>query len=87
MPVEFLTDVEERFKVAARLLEPPLRSLVRIGGTDAQREVFYETLLHAHLRAGEPEEAQHLLAGRLSSAGSVGDNTQIRRLLALSGAG
>jgi hypothetical protein len=76
---------EERFKVAAGLLEPPLRSLVRIGGTNAQREVFHETLLHAHLRAGEREEAQQMLEARLGNAGSFGDNAQARRLLALSG--
>lgn len=79
--------VEERFALAARLLEPPLGNLIRIGGTNAQRDVFHETLLHAHLRAGEPENAQQLLAARLNSAGSIGDNTQVRRLLALSGAG
>jgi hypothetical protein len=57
----------------------PLRELVvRVGGSNAQREVFEDTLLEACLRAGRYEQARPILAARLERRPSERD----RRLLA-----
>lgn len=51
---------------SAELLEPVCPQLVRIGGSHAQREVFEDTLLEAHLRAEQFDKAEAMLAERLS---------------------
>jgi tetratricopeptide (TPR) repeat protein len=47
--------------------------LVRLGGTNAQREVFEETLLVAQLRAGRLDHAEALLRKRLARRSSARD--------------
>jgi hypothetical protein len=49
----------------ARLLEPVVAAVVRIGGSHAQREVIEDTLLAALLRGGEAAKAHVLLDARL----------------------
>lgn len=53
------------YAVSARWLEPVFPQLVRIGGSHAQREVFEDTLLEAHLRAEQFDQAEAILAERL----------------------
>ena len=62
-----------------RLLEPLAGQLVRIGGSDAQREVFEDTLLEAYFRAGRFEQAEALLRRRLSRRGSARDAVWLER--------
>jgi pentatricopeptide repeat protein len=62
-----------------RLLEPLAGQLVRIGGSDAQREVFEDTLLEAYFRAGRFEQAESLLRRRLSRRGSARDAVWLDR--------
>ncbi|MFZ9486599.1 MAG: tetratricopeptide repeat protein [Alphaproteobacteria bacterium] len=49
----------------ARLIEPVLAEVPRIGGSGAQREVFEDTLLVALMRGGEAGKARALLDQRL----------------------
>ncbi|MEY4680522.1 MAG: hypothetical protein RLZZ276_2171, partial [Pseudomonadota bacterium] len=49
----------------ARLLEPLMGEVARIGGSGAQREVFEDTLLVALMRGGEAGKARALLDQRL----------------------
>ncbi len=51
---------------AADLIEPYQAEVVRVGGSNAQREVFEDTLLVAYLRSGRYEKARTLLEGRLA---------------------
>jgi hypothetical protein len=45
-------------------IAPILASLVRIGGSRAQRDLIENTLIAAYLRGGRPAEARALLAAR-----------------------
>jgi pentatricopeptide repeat protein len=47
--------------------------VIRIGGSNAQREVFEDTLLQAYLRAGRFESAETLLRKRLGRRHSARD--------------
>jgi uncharacterized NAD(P)/FAD-binding protein YdhS len=57
--------VEQRWSEAASLFAEMLPSLVRVGGSAAQREVIEETLLFCLLNAGRSSDATALLDGRL----------------------
>lgn len=46
-------------------IEPIFDDLVRVGGSQAQRMVFEETLLRAHMLSGRVEQAEKLLRQRL----------------------
>lgn len=58
---------------AIRWIEPIASQIVRIGGSNAQREVFEDTLLEAYLRAGRYGQAEALLRTRLSRRPSARD--------------
>jgi pentatricopeptide repeat protein len=64
---------------AWRTLEPLSGELVRIGGTNAQREVFEDTLVEAYLRACEFDKAESLLRRRLSRRSSARDLVWLQR--------
>ena len=67
---------------AVRLLTPIAGEIVRIGGSNAQREVFEETLLEAMLRSGRFDEAEALLRRRLGRRESGRDNFWLGRVYA-----
>lgn len=56
---------EGTYEETIRLVEPVFDQIVRIGGSEAQREVFEDTLLQAYLRVGRYEPAERLLRQRL----------------------
>lgn len=58
---------------AIRQLEPIQDQVIRIGGSNAQREVFEDTLLEAYLRAGRHDRAEPLLRRRLDRRPSARD--------------
>ena len=58
---------------ALRRMEPIADQIVRIGGSNAQREVFEDTLLEAYLRAGRYEQAEGMLRTRLRQRPSARD--------------
>ena len=58
---------------SAALLETALTELPRVGGSHAQREVFEDSLIIAHLRAGQPGRAASLLRSRLARRPSSRD--------------
>jgi hypothetical protein len=56
----------EDYEEAIRWLEPIIEHIARIGGSNAQREVFTDTLLEAYLRAGHYDKAEVSLRQRLT---------------------
>jgi tetratricopeptide (TPR) repeat protein len=56
-----------------RWMEPIADQIVRIGGSNAQREVFKDTLLEAYLRAGHYVQAEMMLRQRLGRRPSARD--------------
>jgi tetratricopeptide (TPR) repeat protein len=58
---------------AIRWIEPIADQIVRIGGSNAQREVFEDTLLEAYLRAGRYAQAEASLRARLGRRPSARD--------------
>jgi tetratricopeptide (TPR) repeat protein len=58
---------------AIQWIEPIADQIVRIGGSNAQREVFEDTLLEAYLRAGRYAPAEALLRQRLGRRPSARD--------------
>ena len=58
---------------AARILEPALGDLARIGGSHAQREIFEDSLIVAYLRSGQSAKAAPLLRTRLGRRPSTRD--------------
>jgi tetratricopeptide (TPR) repeat protein len=64
---------------AIRRIEPVADQVVRIGGSNAQREVFEDTLLEAYLRAGRFAEAEALLRRRLGQRPSARDFFRLGR--------
>ena len=58
---------------AVRKLEPLTEDIVQLSGTNAQREVFEDTLLEAYLRAGRYDRAEALLRRRLNRRPSTRD--------------
>lgn len=69
-----------RYGDAARLLEDALPELARIGGSHAQRDVFIDTLILAHLRAGQRERAVAALHARCASRAKHLDETWLARI-------
>ncbi|HZO24752.1 MAG TPA: hypothetical protein VFH48_02020 [Chloroflexota bacterium] len=62
------------YETAVRKLEPLAElEIARIGGTNAQREVFEDTLLEAYLRASQFDRAEALLRKRLNRRPSTRD--------------
>ncbi len=65
--VEAITAYAEGdFERAVAALEPFEDQVVRIGGSNAQREVIEDTLLQAYVRAGRHEQAEAMLKKRLA---------------------
>jgi tetratricopeptide (TPR) repeat protein len=58
---------------AIQWIEPIAGDIVRIGGSNAQREVFEDTLLEAYLRAGRYAQAEVMLRTRLGRRPSARD--------------
>jgi hypothetical protein len=56
---------EGDFAGCARLLQPAMHEVVRVGGSHAQREVMEDLLLVALMKGGEPAQAGALLNERL----------------------
>jgi hypothetical protein len=71
---------------AARVLEAALADLPRIGGSHAQREVFEDSLIIAHLRAGQPAKAEPLLRSRLARRPSTRDQSWLAQCATNDGA-
>jgi tetratricopeptide (TPR) repeat protein len=63
---------------AIRLLEPVMAELVRIGGSHAQRELWEDTLIVAHLRGGHAAKAANLISARLDRRPSARDASWAR---------
>ena len=61
------------YQTAVRKLEPLTEEIVQVSGTNAQREVFEDTLLEAYLRAGQFDRAEALLHKRLTRRPSTRD--------------
>jgi tetratricopeptide (TPR) repeat protein len=61
------------YEGAVQHLEPVADQVVRVGGSNAQREVFEDTLLQAYLRAGRVAQATTLLQQRLTRRPSARD--------------
>ena len=61
------------YETAVRKLEPLTSEIVQLSGTNAQREVFEDTLLEAYLRAGHFDSAESLLRRRLNRRPSTRD--------------
>ncbi|HEY8741786.1 MAG TPA: hypothetical protein VIU62_01715, partial [Chloroflexota bacterium] len=72
--------VRGNYADAILLLAPIIGEIVRIGGTNAQREVFQDTLLEAMLRAGRYDEAEALLRRRLGRRESGRDQFWLGRV-------
>ncbi len=53
-------------------VEPIQHRIIEVGGSNAQREVFHDTLLEAYLRAGEMECAESVLQQRLEHRPTAG---------------
>ena len=70
------------FEEAVRLLEPWIAEVVRVGGSNAQREVFEDTLLAAYLNAGRFEQAEVMLQARLQRRPNPRDEAALARALA-----
>ncbi len=70
------------YEETARLLEPRMHEVVRIGGSHAQREVVEDTLIEAYFRAGEFERAEGLLRERVERRPNPRDDRWLARALA-----
>jgi tetratricopeptide (TPR) repeat protein len=64
------------------LIEPYTEQIVRVGGSNAQREVFEDTLLEAYLRTERFEQAEALLRRRLARRHTPRDAYRLGRVLA-----
>jgi hypothetical protein len=72
----FIAVTEERWDEAASLFTEMLPSLVRVGGSAAQREVIEETLLFCLVRAGRAAEAISVLDTRMARRPSPLDRSR-----------
>ena len=63
---------------AARILEPLMPELVRIGGSHAQRELWEDTFIVACLRSGHGDKAARMISGRLHRRPSGRDQAWLR---------
>ena len=61
------------YAAAADLIRPVLPEVIRVGGSNAQREVFEDTYIVACLRCGRAGAAREQLADRLARRPSVRD--------------
>jgi tetratricopeptide (TPR) repeat protein len=73
------------FAGAVARIAPVEARIVEVGGSNAQRELFHDTLLAAALRAGEVERAQALLARRLAQRPNPGHYWEERGRVAAAG--
>ncbi len=73
----------EDYAAAIALLEPVAHQVVKVGGSNAQREVFEDTLLEAYIRAGRSEPARELLERRLARRPSLLDSARKTRVASL----
>jgi tetratricopeptide (TPR) repeat protein len=64
---------------AVRLLEPAISDLARIGGSHAQRELWEDTLIVAHMRAGHGDKAASRISARLDRRPSARDEAWSRQ--------
>ena len=64
---------------AIRFLEPAIAELARIGGSHAQRELWEDTLIVAHLRAGHGDKAAGRISARLDRRPSSRDEAWSRQ--------
>jgi hypothetical protein len=71
---------EGRYAACAALLRRSLSETVRLGGSNAQREVVEDTLLVALMKGGEPAKAAALLDERLHRRPSQRDSRWRARL-------
>ena len=67
------------YATAAAGLDAVRDRLVELGGSNAQRDVFEETLVEAHLRAGNLERAFELLNDRLNRGATARDLFRLGR--------
>ena len=67
------------YESAVQHLEPVAYQVVRVGGSNAQREVIEDTLLHAYLRAGRYAQAEALLRQRLARRPSARDTRWLQQ--------
>jgi hypothetical protein len=82
-----LAFADEHYALAAQILEPVAREVVRIGGSGAQREIVEDTLLVALMRSGEVAKAHALLDKRLHRRPSPRDSRWLDELQAAQAAG
>ena len=68
-----------------RLIEPVAPQIVRAGGSQAQRQVFEETLLQAYLNSEQYEKAEEMLRKRLEHRHSARDFFWLARALDATG--
>jgi tetratricopeptide (TPR) repeat protein len=67
------------YEQAADLMEPIADWVVRVGGSNAQRSIFEDTLLHTYLRSGRHASAAALLRQRLARRPSAQDETWLQQ--------
>jgi hypothetical protein len=61
------------YAAAADLIRPVLPEVIRVGGSNAQRELFEDTYIVACLRAGRDRDAREQLIDRLARRPSARD--------------
>ena len=71
---------QENYAELVRLMEPVFPQLVRVGGSHAQREVFEDTIVEAHIRAERFEKAEGMLRCGLKQRESVRDTFWLGRV-------
>lgn len=76
----------EDYSKAIAILEPVADEVVMVGGSNAQREVFEDTLLEAYIRDGRATPAIALIQRRLDRRPSLLDETRRARAAALAAA-
>ncbi|MGI8926519.1 MAG: tetratricopeptide repeat protein [Tepidiformaceae bacterium] len=75
------------YAAACDRLQPFAAQVVRVGGSNAQRQVFEDTLLEAYLRAGRFPQAETMLRARLQRRPSARDQAWLTRATAGAAAG
>ena len=78
---EAIAGVVEAPTEAAGILERAQVDLPRLGGSNAQRDVFLDTLAYAHVRAGNTDAARTTVAGRSRSRASHLNEAWLARLI------
>lgn len=73
------------YEAAIQHIEPWVGQIVRIGGSNAQREVIEDTLLDAYIRGGYLDRAEALLRDRLARRPSPRDFFALGRTIAATG--